>query len=178
LLVDLMGGKDTANRGRRDPVIPGDLTQALAAAAIAENGFAVDGDGLTADVAILELGSAHAGFHSLDDQVAFELGDRTDDDDDGPAQRAGRVDALAKADELDVEAVELVQDLQEVPGGSGDAIAGPDQDNIGSPEAARTLFSVLTARQSGDLEGKLRNPSSRGNHNPAVAAALAGSSPR
>jgi hypothetical protein len=32
--------------------------------------------------------------------------------------------------QLDIETVELVQDLKEVPGGSGDAIAGPGQDDI------------------------------------------------
>ncbi len=71
---------------------------------------------IAADVPAFEPGSAHAGAHSLDDQVAFELGDRTDDDDDGPAQRAGRVDLFAEADELDIDAVQLVQDFEEVLG--------------------------------------------------------------
>jgi len=81
-------------------------------------------------VTALELGSPHAGSHALDDQVAFEFGDRTDDDHDGPAQRAGRIDVLAERDELDVQPVELVQDFEEMPGGSCDSIAGPDQDHI------------------------------------------------
>ena len=51
----------------------GDLAQALAAAAVAEDSFAIDSDGLSSDVPALEPGSPHAGFHSLDDQVAFEL---------------------------------------------------------------------------------------------------------
>jgi len=108
----------------------GDLAQALAALAVAEDSFAIDGDGLPADVPALEPGAPHAGAHPLDDQVAFKLRDRTDDDDDSPAQRAGRIDRLAEADELDVEAIELVQDLEEVPGRACDAITGPDQDDV------------------------------------------------
>ena len=108
----------------------GDLAQTLALAAFAVDCPTVDREGLPTDVTALELGSPHAGSHALDDQVAFEFGDRTDDHDDGPAERAGRVDAFAEADELDVQPVELVQDLEEMPGGSRDAIAGPDQDHI------------------------------------------------
>ena len=91
----------------------GDLAQTLALAAFAVDCPTVDREGLPTDVTAFELGSPHAGSHALDDQVAFEFGDRTDDHDDGPAQRAGRVDAFAEADELDVEPVELVQDLEE-----------------------------------------------------------------
>ena len=78
----------------------------------------------------LQAGGPHASAHSFDDQRAFELGDRADDDYDGAAQRAAGIDLLAEADELDTEAVELVEYFQEVPGGPGDAIAGSDQDHI------------------------------------------------
>jgi len=111
-------------------MIAGDMPKALTAAAIAEDAFPVEYQRIAPDVAALELGSPHAGSHPLDDQVAFELRDRTDDDHDGPAQRAGRIDRFAEADELDVETVELIQDLEEVPGGAGYAIAGPYQDDI------------------------------------------------
>jgi hypothetical protein len=38
---------------------------------------------------------------AMNDQVALELGDSTDDDYDCPAQRAASVDVRAEADELD-----------------------------------------------------------------------------
>ena len=74
--------------------------------------------------------------HSLDDQVTFEFGDGADDDHDGPAQRAGSVDLLAEADELDVEPVELVEHFEEVFHRSGDPVAGPDQDHIEASAAS------------------------------------------
>jgi hypothetical protein len=48
------------------------------------------------------------------DQAAFQLRDRTDDDNDRPAQGTSRVDLLAEADELDVETDQFVQHLEEV----------------------------------------------------------------
>jgi hypothetical protein len=112
-----------------------DLPQALAVASIAEDGIAIEFERLPSDVPALELGSPHAGSHTLDDQVAFEFRDRSDDDDDGPAQRAGRVDRLAEADELDVEAVELIEHFEQMSGRARDPIASPDQDDI-EPAAA------------------------------------------
>ena len=47
-----------------------------------------------------------------------------------PSGPAARVDLLAEADELDAEPVQLIEHFQEVPGGAGDAIAGPDQHDI------------------------------------------------
>ena len=75
-------------------------------------------------------GAAHACPHPLDDEVPFELSDGSDDDDDGPPQRTAGIKILAEADELDVQPVELVQDFEEMPGGSRDAIAGPDQEYL------------------------------------------------
>jgi len=62
----------------------------------------------------------HAGAHPFDDQVAFEFGDGADDHHNGAAQRAARVDLLTEADELDVQSIELVEHLQEVPRRAGD----------------------------------------------------------
>jgi len=39
-------------------------------------------------------GAAHAGAHSLDDQIAFEFRDGTDDDHHGPAQRSASVNVF------------------------------------------------------------------------------------
>ena len=67
---------------------------------------------------------------AVDDQVAFQLGDRTDDDDQGAAERPGGVDVLAEADELNIEPVEFVEHLEEVLDRACHAIEGPDQDDV------------------------------------------------
>ena len=85
---------------------------------------------MPSDVPAFEPGAPHAGADPLDDQVAFKLGDGADDDDDGAAQRAARVDLLTEADELDVEPVQLVQHIEEVLHRSCDSIRSPDQNNI------------------------------------------------
>jgi hypothetical protein len=38
-----------------------------------------------ADTLTFEAGAPHSGAHALDNQVAFQLGDSSDDDHDGPA---------------------------------------------------------------------------------------------
>ena len=86
-----------------------DLTQAFATATIAEDGLPIDLDGLPSDVPAFQPGSSHAGTNPFNDQVAFELRDRADDHDDGPTQRAGRIDRFAEANELDVEPIKLVE---------------------------------------------------------------------
>jgi hypothetical protein len=50
-------------------VVAGDLPQALAATAIAEDGLAVKFEWLSSDMPAFEPGASHAGFYSLDDQV-------------------------------------------------------------------------------------------------------------
>ncbi len=106
------------------------LAKAHSTLPVTTDGSAVEIKGRPTDVPAFKASAPHAGAHSLDDQVAFEFSDRSDDHDDGAAQRAARVDLFAEADELDVEPVELVQHLEEMPGGAGDAIGCPDQDHI------------------------------------------------
>ena len=48
-----------------------DLAQAAAVLAIAEDGFPVEIERTTADVPAFELGPAHAGPDTFDNQVAF-----------------------------------------------------------------------------------------------------------
>ena len=79
------------------------------------------------DVPAFELGAPHAGAHSLDDQAPFKFGDRTNNDHHCPAQWTTGVELLPERDELDVQPVQLVEHFEEVPGGAGDAIAGPDE---------------------------------------------------
>ena len=61
------------------------LAQALSAFAIAQDGWTVKLEWLAADVPAFEPGAAHAGAHQLDDQVALEFSDGSDDDDNGAA---------------------------------------------------------------------------------------------
>ena len=95
-----------------------------------------------------EAGALHAGAHPLDDQIAFELCDRSDDHDDGAAQRTAGVDLLAEADELYAEAVQLVEDLEEVPGRAGDATAGPHQHDV---DAARRASIIIWSTLAGSV---------------------------
>jgi len=146
--------------GATDAVFPGDLADAPAVLTVAEDAFAVKIECRASDVAALKTGTPHAGADPFDDQVAFELRDRADDDDDGAAQRAAGVDALPEADELDVEPVELVEHFEEVPGRAGDAIRGPDQDHIEAAAAGIPHQAIQTgpARlHAGDLVSHLRD---------------------
>ena len=108
----------------------GDLAKTPALLAVSMDLLAVEFQRTTSDGAAFELSSPHTGTDSLDDQAAFEFSDRSDDDDDGSTQRSAGVDLLSEADELDVQPVQIVQDIEEVPSGACDAIARPDQDNI------------------------------------------------
>ena len=116
--------------GCRNAVAFGDLPYALPLAAFAVDGIAIDDQRSAADVPALEACTPHAGADPLDNKVAFEFGDGADDDDDGAAQRAARVDLLAEADELDIEAVQLVEHVEEVLHRAGDPVRGPDQDHV------------------------------------------------
>jgi hypothetical protein len=137
-------------------VAAGKLTQAVALAWFMMDGLAVNGDRLPADMPAFELCPAHACADPLDDQVALEFSDRADDYDYGPAQQARCVDLLTEADELDVEPVQFVEDLKEMPGGACDPIRSSDQDNIElaaagiphqfvQPGPARFTCAVLSA---------------------------------
>jgi hypothetical protein len=81
-------------------------------------------------------GAAHPCPYPFDDEVALQLGDRSDDDDDGPPERAAGVDALPEAHELDAETIELVQHLKEVANGPGDSVRGPHQHDLEAAAAA------------------------------------------
>ena len=108
----------------------GEFAQAESAVTIPKNRLAIDLERLAADVPAFELGAPHAGADTFDDQVAFEFGDRADDHDDGSAQRSAGVDIFAEADELDAEMTQFIEHFQIVLNRAGDAITGPDQDDI------------------------------------------------
>jgi len=116
--------------GTGDEVGLRQLAQALTTLTVPEDGGPVQSQRFAPDVPAFELGASHAGAHPLDDQVALEFSDCPDNDDDRPAQWPSRIDLLSEADELDVEAVQLIQHVEEVFDGPGDAIGGSDQDDI------------------------------------------------
>jgi len=89
-------------------VSAGDLSKALSTPAISEDGFMVENERRSADGSAFQAGPTHAGPDPFDDQVAFEFRDRADDDHDGAAQRAARVDLFAEADELRAEMAEFI----------------------------------------------------------------------
>jgi hypothetical protein len=94
----------------------------LATLAVSLDGEVIEDQRISADVLSFKPGAPHAGAHSLDDQVAFQLGDCADDDHDGPAQRTASIDILPEADVLDFQPVQFVQDIEEVFHRSGDSI--------------------------------------------------------
>jgi hypothetical protein len=46
------------------------------------------------DMPTFELSAAHAGAHSLNDQIALKFSDRADDDDDGASQWTAGIEVL------------------------------------------------------------------------------------
>ena len=63
-------------------------------------------------------------------RIAFQLGDTADDHRDRAAKRARGINIFSEADELHIQVGEFVENLQEVTGGAGEAIKGPDHDDI------------------------------------------------
>ena len=109
---------------------PSDLAQALPALAVPDDGFAVESERRAADGPAFQTCAAHAGANPFDDQAAFELGDSSDDDHDGPAQWAAGIDLFAETDELDVESIQFIKHFEEVAGRAGDSIASPDENDV------------------------------------------------
>src|SRR5690348_16590862 len=109
--------QDAGHRRPGDAVSFGDLAQAQAAVAILADGVPVKIERPPSEAAAFQPGAAHSGTYALDDEIAFQLRNRSDDGDKSPAQRAAAVQGFAVADELDAEVVEFVQHLQEVTGG-------------------------------------------------------------
>ena len=68
-----------------DAVRLGQLAQALSTFAVAQDGRTIELEQLASDVPSFEPGAAHTGAHPLDDQVALELGDSSDNEDNGAA---------------------------------------------------------------------------------------------
>jgi hypothetical protein len=120
----------------------------LAALTVPQDSDVVELERMAADGTAFETGAPHAGAHPLDDQVAFEFRDGSDDNHDGPAQRASGIDLLAEANELDVEPVEFVEDLEEVLHRPGDPVRGPDQQNF-EAVAAGVAHQGIETRPAG-----------------------------
>ena len=102
------------------------FVQAHTAGTVSQDRFAIDFERGTADAPAFQPGTPHAGTDTFDDQVALELGDGTDDDDDRPAKRTAGIDIFSEADELNAETIQLVEHFEIMSNRAGDAIAGPD----------------------------------------------------
>ena len=141
-----------------DKVALRQLAETVAPLTVPQDSVAIKNKWFTSDVAAFELGPPHASPYSLDDEVALQFGDGSDDDHNSSAQGTTSVDLFAEADELDVEPVEFVQHFEEVPHGPGDAIGSPDQDDI-EPSAAGIAHHGVESRTlslgSTDPVGKL-----------------------
>jgi hypothetical protein len=91
----------------------------------AETGSSVTDDRATIDIkrgsayaAAIQLGSTHARADTFDDQRPFEFSHRRDNDYDRATERAVGVDRFALGQKLDAEVVQLIENLEEVLGGS------------------------------------------------------------
>src|ERR1700676_2592088 len=117
-----MLAQHTLDSGGRYAMAFGDLSKALATLTVLLDSGAVEYQRPAADVLSFQTGAPHAGAHPLDDQTAFQLSDGADDDHDGTAQRAARIDVLPEADVLNPYPIQLVEHLEEVLDGPGDPI--------------------------------------------------------
>ena len=139
--------KHAMDGGARDVVTLRQLAETLALSSIPQDADAIEVEWLATNVAAFELGAAHAGAHPLDDEIALQLGDGTDDHDDRPTQRAAGIDLFAEADEFDIEMIQLIQHLEEVFHRPGQPVRGPDQDHI-EAAAAGVLHHFIETRAS------------------------------
>ncbi len=129
------------------------LADAETSLAIAEHSVTIEDQFGTADVLAFQLGAAHAGFHSFNNKVAFQLGNGADDDDHGASQRATGVDVFAKGNEADVEMIELIQRFQEVSDGARQPVERPDHDHVKAAAAGITQHAIQ-AGPAGPAAGK------------------------
>jgi hypothetical protein len=104
-----------ADGGAADLKGLGDLTETLAMRTVLQDRRPIQVEWHATDVAAFEPGAPQAGANTFDNQIAFEFGNRADDDDPRAAQWAAGVDVLAKRYELNAEMIEFVQHFQEVP---------------------------------------------------------------
>jgi hypothetical protein len=105
-----------ADHGAADPVSLGDFCQAHPAVSVQQDSRSINVQRTTSDLTVFEAGAPHARTYSLDDQIPFQLGDGTDDDDNGPAERPAGINIFPEADELYAEVVQFVEHFQEVTG--------------------------------------------------------------
>jgi len=77
--------KKPTDRCAGDAVSLGDLAQALPSIAVLKDSTPVDVERPPADMPALQAGAAHPCPHPFDDEIPFEFGDSSDDDNDGPA---------------------------------------------------------------------------------------------
>ncbi len=87
-------------------------------------------DGATADLLALCFGSLHACFDAFGDKGAFKLGKRGEDAEDERSLWGRGVDVLLVGDEVDAEAPELIEGVDEGLGRAGESVVPPDEDDV------------------------------------------------
>ena len=130
---------DLADHGATDSVRLGHFGKTSAAVTVAEDGGAIDVQRSPADVAPFQPRAPHAGADPFDDQVAFQLGDGSDDDHHGAAERAAGVYVLPEADEVEVEVVELIEHFEEVFDRAGQPIEAQTRSTSNLPRRASAI---------------------------------------
>ena len=105
----------------------GQFGEAVSLCPVAPQGLVIDVERWASDALAFQPGTPHAGFNTLDNEVALQFGNRADDDHHGSAQRPAGVDVLPEGNKLEAEMVEFVEHFQEVADRASDAIESPHQ---------------------------------------------------
>ena len=79
--------------------------------------------------------------------MPFQLSHSTDDREDSPAQRRTGIDILLVGDEIDPQVLELLQGIDQVPGGPGKPIKPPHQDHI-EPSLPGIIHQIIERRSA------------------------------
>ena len=120
----------TADGGSGDVVLFRNFGQTDSRTTVCNNRTSVDVEWRSTDSPTFQFRSPHAGSNSLDDKTFFQFGNRTDNHDYRPAERASCVDIFPETDELDFEVAQFIEHFQEMAGTSCDSIERSNEHDI------------------------------------------------
>jgi hypothetical protein len=100
----------------------GNLRQGHSSAAITNNLLPIDIQPRTTDLATFKLCTSHTAFDTLDHQRSFQFRNRRDDSHEQTPHRIPGRHTFSAADELDPQAIQLVDYLEEIPGAPRNAV--------------------------------------------------------
>jgi hypothetical protein len=112
-------------------------------------------------VLALGLGPLHPRPHPLGDQGPLELGQARHDAEEELALRGRGVRALVVADEVDAQALELGERVDQLAQGAGEAVVAPDQQDVELPPAGGlehgAVLLAVVAGPAGEIDILVRD---------------------